>query len=206
MKNDNEENTAAISEGNNLMPSLAEDDKKSEDLFDMIERRNKKTSEEDNKILINTSMSANSAFLEDVSAEEGLVQVVRKVVKNMNKFLYFSFLSVSIVIDRDVSSKDVFLVKYSDIYKSLELTIHHKALKMYLNKNVEVVQNCLIRELVHIYTIPLMDLAMDRFATKKEIIEAGEKLTEKIVWHTRKYNEFGHFKGNQDIEDKLMIN
>jgi len=196
MKKDNKE---AISKWSNLEPSL------SDDLFDIVERKNKKTSEED-RILIDTGRSANSALLEDVSAEEGLVQVVHKVVKNMNKFLYFSFLSVSIVIDRDVSSNNVFLVKYSDTYKSLELTIHHKALKMYLNKNVEVVQNCLIRELVHIYTIPLMDLAMDRFSTKKEIIEAGEKLTEKIVWHTRKYDEFGHFKGNQDIEDKIMIN
>lgn len=182
--------------------AVEEDLEANRGLLEMVARRNKET-ERENELLLDVSKSANKDFLENVTAEEGLLQLVEKIVKDMKNFLYFPFLTVSVVIDRDVNSDSIFSVKYSDVYKQLELTVHSKALEIYTNRKEEEIANYLVHELSHIYTIPLLDLAMDRFATKKEIIEAGERLTEVIAWHVRRYGIYG---GVGEIETKLIVN
>jgi len=142
-------------------------------------------------------------LVQSITTEEALTIFVKKIVNKMNNFLYFSVLTVTVLIDRENETDSVFSVKYSKIYKQLELTIHETAFILYEKKEEYRLFDLLIHEFVHIYTIPLTDLAMDRFATKKEIIEAGEELTETIAWHIRHSNGF-HNK--IECERNLIIN
>lgn len=74
----------------------------------------------------------------------------------------------------------VFCIDFSRPYHDAMVTITPIAYKMYKEGKLEELKKGALHELCHIHTIPLGDMAQDRFITKKEIQDEVEHLTEVI--------------------------
>lgn len=77
-------------------------------------------------------------------------------------------------------------VSYQKSYHAILLKIHHVAYEMWANKEYDELIDGLIHEVAHIITIPLAELALERFVSKKEVMQANEEATESVAVVVRK--------------------
>ena len=78
-----------------------------------------------------------------------------------------------------------FSINYQHSYKRALLIIHPVAYNLWKRNEKEDLINCIIHEICHIHTIPLVELAKQRFVSNKEITNASEELTETIAEYIR---------------------
>lgn len=77
-------------------------------------------------------------------------------------------------------------ISFQKEYHSVLIKVHHVAYEMWVKKEYDELLDALIHEVAHIITCPMADLAMNRFAGKREIGEANEEATESIAHVARK--------------------
>jgi len=85
------------------------------------------------------------------------------------------------------SSEVIFSINYTKHYRNGAIFIYPEAENMYKNNEQKTLVKALIHELSHIHTIPLSELARQRFISEKEIQEANEEITEVMAQYIRKY-------------------
>jgi len=78
-----------------------------------------------------------------------------------------------------------FSIKYQSDYKRALLVIHPLAYRLYKDNQKEDLIDYIIHEMAHLHSIPLVDLAKQRFVSNREITSASEELTETIAEYVR---------------------
>lgn len=80
----------------------------------------------------------------------------------------------------------LFRINYSTAYKTANLWYYPYTVKLYKEKKFSMLRQALTHEIAHIITEKLASLACERYASKDEIEEATESLTETIGQLCRK--------------------
>ena len=90
--------------------------------------------------------------------------------------------------DKDSSSNKncVFTITYQKQYRMGSINIYPNAYRLYSEGNTKELISGLTHELAHIHTIPLAELAKDRFTSEKELHEAFEELTQIIAEYIKR--------------------
>lgn len=78
-----------------------------------------------------------------------------------------------------------FSIRYQSSYKRALLIIYPVAYTLWKNNEKKDLIDCLIHEAAHLHSIPLVDLAKQRYVSNKEITNASEELTETIAEYMR---------------------
>ena len=77
-------------------------------------------------------------------------------------------------------------ISHQKEYHSVFLRIHSIAYEMWAKKEYDELLDALVHEVAHIITMPLSDLAMQRYVRQGEIVSANEEATESIAQVARK--------------------
>lgn len=88
------------------------------------------------------------------------------------------------------------MIHYLKPYKSFLLIICKNAFQLYQEDKKEELWNGVIHELCHIHTIPLMELATERYVSKREIVNTSEEITETLAQYVR---ELMNFRRERDM-------
>ena len=78
-----------------------------------------------------------------------------------------------------------FSIRYQNCYKRALLVIHPVAYTLWKDNQKKDLIDCIIHECAHLHSIPLADLAKQRYVSSKEITNASEELTETIAEYIR---------------------
>lgn len=88
---------------------------------------------------------------------------------------------------KNIEAGEVMLeISHQKEYHSVLIRIHSIAYEMWAKKEFDELLDALVHEVAHIITIPLTDLATQRFVSKREIMSATEEATESIAQVARK--------------------
>ena len=79
----------------------------------------------------------------------------------------------------------VFKIHYNEPYHQSSIMIFPQATQMYMDGNIEGLDDAIIHELSHIHTTRLSDLAHDRHVTRDQLVDADEELTETLAQYIR---------------------
>ena len=80
----------------------------------------------------------------------------------------------------------VFSMIYQKKYRMGTINIYPNAYKLYADGNINELITGLTHELCHLHTIPVEELARNRFTSDKEISEAFEELTQTIAEYIKR--------------------
>jgi hypothetical protein len=92
-----------------------------------------------------------------------------------------------------------FSIMHNNTYRQVTLHMYKSGVKMYLGQQgKDLVFDALVHELCHLYTTDMREKAMDRHATKKELANADESLTEDFATLLRPFyrEEFNKLNTN----------
>lgn len=94
-------------------------------------------------------------------------------------------------------------ISFQKEYHSVFIKIHHCAYEMWAKKEYDELLDALVHEVAHIITCPIADLAMNRWAGKREITEANEEATESIAHVARKLLRLTNPEMFSDYKNKV---
>ena len=97
----------------------------------------------------------------------------------------------------------VMTIHYVKRYRQVYLSVYDEAYNLYKENSFEELDRALIHELNHIHTIPLADLAKERYVTDNQIHEAAEELTELMTEYMVK-NLNINYKKNVKLKKKTV--
>lgn len=80
----------------------------------------------------------------------------------------------------------VFSMTYQKQYRMGSLNIYPSAYKLYAEGKLDELTTGLTHELCHLHTIPVAELARNRFTSEKELHEAFEELTQIMAEYIRR--------------------
>ena len=79
----------------------------------------------------------------------------------------------------------VFAIRPQLRYRRCTIIYTDAAIDMYKEKRFEEIKETLVHELCHLHTEHITRLSMERYATKREITDANEELTETLAIYAR---------------------
>ena len=80
----------------------------------------------------------------------------------------------------------IFTVKYVKQYRTAYIKYYGSAIEAYNRGDFKLLVDALIHELLHLYTVPLVDAAVNRFVTEREIYDISEEATESLAFVMRR--------------------
>ena len=95
----------------------------------------------------------------------------------------------------------VMTIHYVKKYRQVYLSIYDEAYNLYKNKEFSELDRAILHELNHIHTIPLADLAKERYVTDDQIHYATEELTELMTEYMVRHLNI-NYKQNVKLKTK----
>lgn len=124
-----------------------------------------------------------------IMAQEDFKKWVEAKFKEVIDRFLIDFVSMSFNYqDQSTNTKDgnvVFTVSANEKYHQLNINIFPSALKMWENDKREALIDGIVHECAHLHTDRITKLAEDRYATRSEIHDANEYLTEVVAQYIR---------------------
>lgn len=111
------------------------------------------------------------------------------IAETIDKWLVIDFISIETeYVDKTPKEGPnyMFAISYQKKYRKGVIYVYPNALQLYKEKRIKELKNGLMHELAHIYTIPVTELARDRFLSEKELNDAFEELTQIIAHYMEK--------------------
>lgn len=87
-------------------------------------------------------------------------------------------------------AETIFMINYVKPYKRIVVIICKGAYDIFRDKGKDEIWDGLIHEMCHIHTNQLMELAHERYPSKREIDDAVEELTETMAQYVRELMDF----------------
>jgi len=111
------------------------------------------------------------------------------IAEMIEKWLVIDFVNIETEYV-DKSPKEIpnsmFAISYQKKYRKGVIYVYPNAFGLYKEKRISELTDGLLHELAHVYTIPVMILATNRYSSKDELENAFEELTEIMAHYMKK--------------------
>ena len=117
-----------------------------------------------------------------VKMEEWLMSQIKEILKIMN----FGSLRIYLQPVKDRAKMKnrgnvVFSIKFTKCYRVAYIRFYDEAMKLWNDKQLDILNHAITHELMHIYTAQLLEIAEDRYCSARELSNCVEETTEMIT-------------------------